>query len=453
MTWKELKAIANEGPIAFCRKALNFDPTAYQTEFLNIEVAGAQFVVMVWCRQSGKSFIVAAFLLWEAVAHDSCQTAIIGPAFRQSKLVIRKINAFLQRLPKDILAGRKILRTKVALINGSMIEAYPCNPDTIRGPTLNRIFADEFNFVRDDEELYDAILFTLGTTNGGLIATSTPWSRDHIFYKMCNDAAYSDFKRSHVDWKMALEPNGPLKKTILEKIKRQLESDPWRWQREMEAQWAEDEQSFYPQKLITQCIDSELAPLTDDWTGNVKAQPGRYFLGVDFGKKVDYSVIAIVRWDTKEQYAELVGMVRFPLGTPYDSVIGMVKVICDKLQRVEKVLVDRTGVGEYITEAMEDAKIRSTIEGIMLTVPSKQEILGYMKNLMQTKALSLYHDRDLSAEINVERYELTKAGQIQFSHPEGTHDDRLIALALAVYATRTPDTSFMTTIGGVPKNY
>ena len=184
LTWKELKAIANEGPVAFCRKVLNFDPTVYQTKFLNHEVAGAQFVVMVWCRQSGKSFIVAAFLLWEAVAHDGCQTAIIGPAFRQSKLVIRKINAFLQRLPKDILVGRKVLRTKVALINGSMIEAYPCNPDTIRGPTLNRIFADEFNFVRDDEELYDAILFTLGTTNGGLIATSTPWARDHIFYKM-----------------------------------------------------------------------------------------------------------------------------------------------------------------------------------------------------------------------------------------------------------------------------
>jgi phage FluMu gp28-like protein len=300
-----------------------------------------------------------------------------------------------------------------------------------------------------DSELYDATLFTLGTTNGGLIATSTPWSLDHIFYKMYNDAAYSDFKRIHVDWKRALGPNGPLKKNILEKIRRQLEADPWRWRREMEAQWAEDELTFHSQQLITQCIDSELAPMTDDWTKKVNAPIGRYFIGVDLGKKVDYSVIAIVRYDTKEEHAEL-GMIQFPLDTPYASVIGMVKVICDKLQRVEKVLVDRTGVGEYITEEMKGAKIRSTVEGIMLTVPSKQEILGYMKNLMQTRALSLYYDRELIAEINVERYELMKTGQIHFGHPEGTHDDRLFALALAVYATRTPDTSFMTVVYGVP---
>jgi hypothetical protein len=46
------------------------------------------------------------------------------------------------------------------------------------------------------------------------------------------------------------------------------------------------------------------------------------------------------------------------------------------------------------------------------------------------------YDSELIAELNVERYELTKGGQIQFSHPSGTHDDRLFAVALAVYAAR-----------------
>ena len=142
-----------------------------------------------------------------------------------------------------------------------------------------------------------------------------------------------------------------------------------------------------------------------------------------------------------------------PPETSYASVIGYIKLICDKLQRVEKVFADQTGVGEYIVEEMENAHIRAAIEGIMLSLPKKQEILGYMKNLMEQQALALYYDTDLFAEINVERFELTKTGQIQFSHPEGTHDDRLLALALAVYATRTPDTSFMGRVYGVPKNY
>jgi len=79
------------------------------------------------------------------------------------------------------------------------------------------------------------------------------------------------------------------------------------------------------------------------------------------------------------------------------------------------------------------------------------EILGYMKNLMEQNALALYYDLDLIAEINVERYELTKSGQIQFSHPEGTHDDCLWALPLVVYATRTPDTSYMGVDYGVSR--
>jgi len=50
---------------------------------------------------------------------------------------------------------------------------------------------------------------------------------------------------------------------------------------------------------------------------------------------------------------------------------------------------------------------------------------------------------NLTSELNVERFELTKTGQVQFSHPEGTHDDILWAVALAVYATRAGSSGSM----------
>ena len=37
-------------------------------------------------------------------------------------------------------------------------------------------------------------------------------------------------------------------------------------------------------------------------------------------------------------------------------------------------------------------------------------------------------------QLNVEKYELTKISKISFSHPDGTHDDRFWAVAIAVYA-------------------
>lgn len=254
---EELKRIAQKGPVAFCKEALGFESTKYQVEFLNATKEN-QFIILVWCRQSGKSYIVAAFLFWICVLNDCFQVGIVGPSFRQSKLIIRKINAFIQKLPKDVWLRRKPLKTKVDLWTGSVIEAFPNNPDTIRGPTLNLVYGDELNFIKDDEEMYDAILFTLGTTNGQFIASTTPWSRDHIAYRIWTEKEFDDFKRLHVTWEDALEPKGPLKKNILAKIRRQLESDPWRWRREMEAEWSEDEDSWLPTSLIVDCTDPNL---------------------------------------------------------------------------------------------------------------------------------------------------------------------------------------------------
>jgi hypothetical protein len=64
--------------------------------------------------------------------------------------------------------------------------------------------------------------------------------------------------------------------------------------------------------------------------------------------------------------------------------------------------------------------------------------MGFMKRTMQKGLLRIPYDSELINEINVERYEQTQTGQTKFSHPNGTHDDRLWALALAIYASR-PD--------------
>ncbi len=152
-------------------------------------------------------------------------------------------------LPKSLLST--VGKTRVEFRNGSSIEAYPNNPLTIRGPTLHLVYCDEMNFIRDDVELYDAVLFTIGTTNASFIASSTPGSRDGLFYKISFAPEYADFSRHHVSWREAVEPSGPLKKNVLEKIRKQLEANPWRWTREMEAEYAEDEDSFFPLALVT----------------------------------------------------------------------------------------------------------------------------------------------------------------------------------------------------------
>ena len=434
-------------PVEFAIKILGFNPTPYQVKLLQDK---EKRIVVIWPRQSGKTTTLAVRMIWYAATHPRTTSLIVAPGLRQSMIVMDRIHRFLMSLNKPLrrLIVLTMQRTVIWFQEGSQIVALPNNPNLLRGYTAHNVLTDESAFFREDELVFYSVLFPmLQTTQGTLIASSTPWGKDSVFYKFTQDQA---FHRQWVKINEVVEAKLTTQ-AFVDEMQQRTPSE--RFRREYLAEFVEDELVYFTQKLIAQCIDSELAPITDDWTKHVAPPVGRYFLGVDLGKKVDYSVIAIVRWNTKKKAAELVGMVRFPLDTPYATVIGYVKVICDKLQRVEKVLVDRTGVGEYITEEMQNVHIASTIEGVMLTVPSKQEILGYMKNLMQTECLGLYLDQDLIAQINVEHYEVTKVGQIQFSHPDGTHDDELWALALAVYATRTPDTSYLGKVYGVPHNW
>jgi len=161
---------------------------------------------------------------------------------------------------------------------------------------------------------------------------------------------------------------------------------------------------------------------------------GTFLVGVDLGKKQDHSAVAVLRKD--EDALRLVLMKQFKLGTPYVSVIGYIKLLCDKLRHVVKICVDQTG-SEYFVEDLEKI-VGAQVEGVMLSQPKKQEVMGVLKSLMQEKKLLIPYNPLLHAELNVERFELTKTGQMVFSHPQGTNDDRLWALALAAYASRGP---------------
>ncbi|RJS76249.1 hypothetical protein CW667_05695 [Candidatus Bathyarchaeota archaeon] len=425
----------------FCTQTLKFQPTNYQKDLIK-KFQTNQFTAARWCRQSGKSHTTAALLLHYALTHPNTHIGIVGPSWRQTKLIIKRINTFLQKLPKT--QYHKTQHTIIRLTNGSTIEAFPNNPETIRGPTLHAVYADEFNFIPNDQQLYDAILFTLSATNGKFICTSTPWHTDSIFWQIWHNPAYNDYAKTHITYKQALEPKGPLKHQILKKIKKQLEGNPWRWQREMLAEWAEDEKTWLSQALITSCIDHTLEYA--NFEDNAK---GEFYAGLDLGKHQDHSVFTIVK--TEESSIKLIHIHQFPLQTPYASVIGYVKTIRDRWQTINKILVDMTGVGDYIVEDMKNAGISQT-EGVKFTQETKEQLATFLKQNMINKHLKIPYDPELIAELNIERFELTKEGKIRFSHPQGAHDDRFWSLALAVYATRTEPTPKAWTIPRTAKN-
>jgi len=434
-----------QNPADFCKYVLGFEPTNYQQELIQL-FTNNQFLAARWCRQSGKSYIISALLLWHAITHPDNYIVIVAPSLRQAKLIIRRIAQFTRKLPLGMC--QKPLKTQIQLTNGTVIEAFPNNPETIRGPTLNLVYADEFNFIANDQEMYDAILFTLGSTNGKFICSSTPWSTDSIFHKIFNHKDYTDFAKHHVTWQQALEPNGPLKQNILQKIRKQFAEDPWRWKREMEAEWSEDETVWLTQSLITKCIDANLELHNFD-----SQQHGKFYAGLDLGKHKDHSVLTVV------EDLNGVNILRhwkvFPLETKYATVIGYTKTLADRWKHIEHIRADTTGIGEYIVEDMQNAGIEN-VEPVTFTTTRKQELASLLKQRMLNDTykfpfieLRLSPTVQLSyvAELNVERFTLRKDGTIGFSHPQGQHDDTFWSTALAVSCSvkLTPEPFFAVT--------
>jgi phage FluMu gp28-like protein len=416
-----------ENPVNFLEFTLGYPITSYQRDLVKKFVEN-QFITARWCRQSGKTHTLAGLLLWYAFAFQDVNIAVVGPSWRQTKLVIRNINGFLAKLPREYYG--KPQRTIVELTNGSRIECFPNNPDTIRGPSLDVIYCDEMNFIANDEEMFDAIMWTLVTKkHGKFVCSSTPWSTHSIFWRIWNEDAFKEFVKSHVTWREAVEPNGPLSLKMVQKLKQQYEGDQWRWNREMEADWAEDTNKWLTQALICKSINEnlELIQLDTDLRG-------RFYVGVDLGKHRDFSVVAVVEMREKGYYVvHCTNEKTFPLETPYASVIGYVKKLTSKWQISAGVFVDMTGVGDPIVADMRASGIPN-VEGIVFTEQRKEEIATILKQTMIDGRLQLPYDRDLINELNVEEFELTKSGKIAFNHHSGTHDDKFWAIALAVYA-------------------
>src|SRR5256886_824702 len=379
-------------------KHMGFQATVYQEKLLRDK---SHFVLARWSRQSGKSLAMAVAVLFNARTRKGLRAAIVAPSKRQSLKMVDKISRLLTRLGREVLEGPP-RKGRLVFRNGSVIEALPNNPDTVRGETLNVVVLDEFAYIEHDKELYDAIIFALSTTNGSFYGTSTPGSQDSLFFKMAtDDEQFADFSRHHVSYKDALKPNGPIDPEFLEKIRRQYQTDPGRWKREMEADFADDEDAYLPLELIESCVTEGPETFTkDDVISGRLARTGKFFVG-----------------------------------TAFSVVTGYLNLLNQRLKTVSRIYIDQTGVGEFFVQDAYKSGLKNA-QGIFLSLPKKQEIMDYFKRKMQDGHLHFPRDPELINEMSAERFQLSKTGKLQFSHVSGTHDDRLWAFALAVYASR-----------------
>jgi hypothetical protein len=441
-------------PIRFFDEVLHLKPFPYQADFLHDP---APLKVLRWPRRAGKTTVMSGSDIHFAATNPGSKILVLMPKFGQVKEIYFQgeggLHDHLARMDKKVFNAiiEEQLQTIIRFKDRSVILAETPEPFTIRGHGPKKISIDEMNFIRKDKDLWLSALLPMTLTRTVYInVASTPWNKDSIYYKMCYDKGFkffsgnaceSDPPRYWLTWDKILKPNGPLDLQQVEIMREQYAGESWRWKREMECTFVDDETSFLPSSLIIKCQNEDLE--FAEFESNIR---GEFYIGWDLGRERDPGVVSVI--DKRDDVLALVHCKQFQLGTPYVTQMGYIKSICDRWESVVRVYYDHTG-----TLGMDEEIKRADfpgLKGIDFTLPSKHGIASFLKQKMLSvrksdkgvppeearRQFELPFDMDVQAELNCEQWEQRPGMEIyNFSHPQGTHDDRFWSIGLACLAS------------------
>ncbi|HTQ87107.1 MAG TPA: hypothetical protein VMI93_12905 [Candidatus Solibacter sp.] len=200
-----------------------------------------------------------------------------------------------------------------------------------------------------------------------------------------------------------------------------------------------------------------------------------YVVGVDLGQSRDYTAIAVVeakavragwdgaRWEWKtERRLAVRHLERVALGTPYQEVVERVVEVARSpaLAGRRRLVVDGTGVGRPVVDLLRRARPGCAMTAVTVTsgdgetwrsgyvgVPKRELIVG-LQVALESGGLKIAAGLKWGAELEKEmaemRVRVTGSGREQYgAWREGTHDDLVFAVALAVWGAQVRTVGMM----------
>lgn len=198
------------------------------------------------------------------------------------------------------------------------------------------------------------------------------------------------------------------------------------------------------------------------------APQDKLYLGLDLGQSDDYTALCLVsRTDATDggRY-EVIYLERAPLGTPYPLVVDRVKQLRNDPQAIRyramhvdgkripapfkpDVVIDRTGVGMPVVDMAKAAGLspiavhitggdQVTREGNVYRVP-KRDLVGVLQVVFQTGRLKIASGLNFAPTLvgELQNFKIkinpVTAHDSYGAWREGTHDDLVLAVSLAVW--------------------
>jgi hypothetical protein len=396
-------------------------------------------------RQSGKSTVVTAYLLWYVIFTDNVNVAILANKAATAREMLGRLQLSYENLPKWMQQGIIAWnRGSVELENGSRILAASTSASAVRGMSFNVIFLDEFAFVPNNiaEQFFSSVYPTISSGKSTkVIIISTPHGMN-MYYKLWHDAerGTNEYIPTEVHWSQVPGRDAKWKEQTI----RNTSEQQFRVEFECEFLGSVDT-LISPSKLRVMAYDD---PATSSNGLDVYTQPEKdhnYTMTVDVARGIDGDYSAFTVFDTTTVPYKLVAKYRnneikpllFPdiiteTAKAYNHAYILVEVndiggqVADIIQydlEYDNLLMAamRGRAGQVVGQGFSGGKVQL---GVKMSTAVKKVGCSNLKQLIEDDKL-LLSDYDIIAELTT----FIQKGQ-SWQAEEGCHDDLAMCLVM-----------------------
>lgn len=393
---------------------------------LQVENPSHLFLITESCIPTHNSLSASACLSQAALGYRNSKWRWIAPIYEQAKVGMDYFRKMLPPAPHSEFRDGD-MRILLPRIN-TEIQFWHCkNPVSLEGPAIFGNVFDEA--AKCPYEAVASAQTTVTMTRGPQLYASTPYGKNW-FYRECMEA------KDHMEWSVKrgetpsrifirartidnpfVDPQAVLeaKRALPDRLFRQYYL----------AEFVDDGSVFIGFRDVLVGPEINVMGSTQYWVDDAAAALD-VFIGVDWAKKEDYTVITALSLVNGKP--RLVGFLRFQ-GVGYVDALKELYKFIKKFKNVVIIKHDRTGVGEAIDDML--SQLTVPFEGVVFTNASKAAMVNQLIMSIETRDIQLVNWPEMVRELESYTVETNDLGTARYSAPRGMHDDIVSSLMLA----------------------
>ena len=365
----------------------------------------ARFKVVACGRRWGKTELGKTVLLLNSV-WDKKRGWWLAPTVIMASQVWRDLKASVRQLPGISVSESE---RRIDIAGGGMIAVRSTHhPDNLRGEGLDLAVLDEAAFM-EPRVWPEIVRPMLTTTRGRALFLSTPFGRNWFWeqFKTGMDGEVEEW----MSFQFTTANSPFIAPEELEGIRRQTSEHVWRT--EYLAEFSDESGQVF------RGIRAAVLPFAPD----APEASHLYVAGVDWGRHHDYTVIAVIDATARR----MVALDRFNnIGWRLQR--GRLQALATHW-RPQLIWAEANSIGAPNIEALQDEGL--PMRSFLTTSKSKSPLIESLALAIERGYLGLLDDPVLLGELAGFSLERLPGGGYRYGAPPGSHDDTVIATALA----------------------